>query len=66
MSILSGELAPLPPIRKRLSYSSLSLFMSCPHQWEAKYVGLDGVKLKEPPNVWRSRGTAVHAAMEFH
>jgi PD-(D/E)XK nuclease superfamily len=67
MSILSGEPSgALAPIRKRLSYSSLSLFMSCSHQWEAKYVGLDGVKLKEPPNVWMARGTAVHAAMEFH
>jgi len=45
---------------KNISYTQLSAWMECPHRWKQMYVD----KIKTPPNIYFSFGTAMHETLQ--
>jgi len=45
---------------KNISYTQLSAWMECPHRWAEMYVD----KIKTPPNIYFSFGTAMHETLQ--
>ena len=45
---------------KHVSYSQLSLWLSCPHKWKLMYID----KLKQPPNIHLAFGSAMHETLQ--
>ena len=41
---------------KNISYTQLSLWSECPHKWKLMYID----KMKQPPSIHLSFGTAMH------
>ena len=45
---------------KNISYTQLSAWMECPHRWKEMYID----KVKTPPNIYFSFGTAMHETLQ--
>ena len=45
---------------KNISYTQLSAWMECPHRWKEMYID----KIKTPPNIYFSFGTAMHETLQ--
>ncbi len=45
---------------KHISYTQLSTWMECPHRWKEMYID----KVKNPPNIYLSFGTAMHETLQ--
>ena len=46
--------------QKNISYTQLSAWMECPHRWKEMYID----KVKNPPNIYLSFGTAMHETLQ--
>jgi hypothetical protein len=45
---------------KNISYTQLSLWSECPHKWKLMYID----KMKQPPSIYLSFGTAMHETLQ--
>jgi len=45
---------------KNISYTQLSAWTECPHRWKQMYID----KIKQPPNIYFSFGTAMHETLQ--
>ena len=45
---------------KHISYTQLSAWMECPRRWREMYID----KVKTPPNIYFSFGTAMHETLQ--
>ena len=45
---------------KMVSYTQLSLWLSCPHKWKLMYID----KFKQPPNIHLAFGSAMHETLQ--
>ena len=45
---------------KNISYTQLSAWSECPHRWKEMYID----KIKTPPNIYFSFGTAMHETLQ--
>ena len=45
---------------KNISYTQLSAWSECPHRWAEMYID----KIKTPPNIYFSFGTAMHETLQ--
>ena len=45
---------------KNISYTQLSLWSECPHKWKLMYID----KMKQPPSIHLSFGTAMHETLQ--
>ena len=46
--------------QKNISYTQFSLWSECPHKWKLQYID----KIKQPPNIYFSFGTAMHETLQ--
>ena len=46
--------------QKNISYTQLSTWLECPHRWKEMYID----KIKNPPNIYLSFGTAMHETLQ--
>jgi len=46
--------------QKNISYTQLSAWSECPHKWEMMYIH----KMKQPPSIYFSFGTAMHETLQ--
>ena len=46
--------------QKNISYTQFSLWSECPHKWKLMYID----KLKQPPSIFLSFGSAMHETIQ--
>ena len=49
-------------IEKNISYTQLSAWSECPHKWKLMYID----KMKQPPSIHLSFGTAMHETIQTY
>ena len=49
-------------IEKNISYTQLSAWSECPHKWKLMYID----KMKQPPSIYLSFGTAMHETIQTY